>query len=114
MLIVVRDADEENYDDVQRIFDQSVSFAVIPKRHIETWYYYLDNPGSSDSGDEICKRKNQYPKFGVKPTQYGKRLEAVANEIRQGKMPSNVPDSLFRALKHLVECERNKRLIQEQ
>jgi hypothetical protein len=112
MLIVVRDADRENYDDVIKKFNGSVSFVVVPKRHIETWYYYLDNPGASDSDDETCKRKNQYPRNGVKPTQYGKKLEPVINEIRQGKaLPPNMPDSLIRTIKHLIECENSKQLV---
>jgi hypothetical protein len=112
VLIVIRDADMENHDAVMKNFDGSNSFVVIPKRHIETWYYYLDNPKLSDSGDEALKRKNEYPKSGVKPTLYGKKLEPVVNEMRQGKAPSsNMPDSLIRTIKHLIECESNKRLI---
>jgi hypothetical protein len=113
ILIVVRDADKEDYDDVIKNFGSSNSFVIVPKRHIETWYYYLDNPESTESTDEGCKRKDQYPKGGVKPTKYGKKLEPIINEIRQNKKPSNMPVSLFRTITHLVKCENSKRLVED-
>jgi hypothetical protein len=105
ILIVVRDADKEDYNDVIKKFDDSASFMVIPKRHIETWYYYLDNPNLSESNDESCKRKDQYPKTGVKPTRYGEKLELEINKIRQGQTSPNMPDSLSRTVKCLLDCE---------
>jgi hypothetical protein len=105
ILIVVRDADRENYDDVIKKFGGSVSFIVIPKRHIETWYYYLDNPELTESNDEIRDRKKDYPKTGVKPTVYGEKLELVINKMKQGRVSPNIPDSLSRTIKCLLECE---------
>jgi hypothetical protein len=111
ILIVVRDADGDDYDDVIKKFDGHVSFIVVPKRHIETWYYYLDNPKSPEANDEVCERKEQYERKGVKPTRYGKKLELAINEMRQGRTPSNMPPSLLRTIHHLIECESSKQVV---
>jgi hypothetical protein len=107
ILIVIRDADKEDYDSVIKNFDSSVPFFVIPKRNIETWYYYLDNQDLPESKNEQCDRKKQYQKPRVKPTRYGVTLEQVINKIRQSQKPPNMPDSLFRTVKRLLDCEEN-------
>jgi hypothetical protein len=85
---------------------------VIPKRHIETWYYYLDHPDNADTCDEDKKRKLLYDRKGVKPTLYGKKLEPLVNEIRQGKIPPNIPPSLLHTISWLVNCEKQKQPVQ--
>ena len=75
-------------------FDSPDVFAAIPKRHIETWYYFLDHPGAAESSGEKTGRKNNYPKAGTHPTFYGKKLLPLVNEIKQGRIPANLPKSL--------------------
>jgi hypothetical protein len=108
ILIIFRDADMESYDDVTKKFDVSGVFPAIPKRNIETWFYFLDNPNSADSLNESTDRKGEYPKTGTRPTSYGKKLEPVLNDIRQNKetKPSNIPNSLYRTAFQLIACER--------
>lgn len=105
ILVVVCDADNDKTADVLKKFDNPDSFAAIPKRHIETWYYFLDNSGLAESSGEEFWRKNDYPKAGTHPTFYGKKLVPLVNDIKQGKIPSNIPESLKTMIARLAAFE---------
>jgi hypothetical protein len=109
ILVVVRDADLDKHDDVISAFTvPGVVSAVIPRRNIETWLYFIDNQNSADSQDENADRKTEYPKSGTKPTLYGEKLESVLNDMRQNRIPPNIPDSLCKTAYQLIACEKQK------
>jgi hypothetical protein len=111
ILVVARDADTETYTEVIGKFDNADNiFIVIPKRNIETWFFFIDNVNTTTSNDEQIDRKNNYPKNGTKPTEYGEKFETLVNDMRNGKSFSNMPDSMQRTIKHLLTCEKARRI----
>jgi hypothetical protein len=112
ILVVVRDADVETYTEVIDKFNNADNiFIVIPKRNIETWFFFIDNVNSAMSNDEQIDRKNKYSRDVTKPTEYGEKFERLANDMRNGKSFSNMPDSMQRTIKHLLICEKARRVM---
>ncbi|GHT82092.1 hypothetical protein FACS1894137_00330 [Spirochaetia bacterium] len=110
ILVVARDADTDTYEDVLDEFAITGNriFTVIPKRNIETWFYFIDNQNDADASDEGSNRKDCYPKNGTRPTKYGKELEKIINELRQNHSVSNMPVSLEKTIAALMEREKQK------
>jgi hypothetical protein len=109
ILIVVRDADNETYEDAAKEFVPAANnmvFVVIPKRNIETWFYFIDHQDDPASNDENTDRKNNYRKLGS--TKYGKRLEDVINIRRNNNPTPNMPDSLDKTISALLSREKLK------
>jgi hypothetical protein len=105
ILIVARDADTETYEmAVQGFAPTNRVFAVIPKRNIETWFYFIDNPHNPASANEEEDRKNSYR--NAKPSKYGAKLEGVINMRRNNQATPNMPGSLEKTIAALLAREQ--------
>jgi hypothetical protein len=107
ILVVARDADNETYNNAKKEFNpiNDKIFLVIPKRNLETWFYFLDNQNDKASKDETTDRKNSYHR--AKPTKYGEKLEDIINQKRQNLSSlTNMPDSLEETILALLKREK--------
>ena len=105
-LFVITDADNKSVEERKRQLDSELRgqthprgegekiLYIIPRRNIETWFYYLDN----DAADEEANYKNHYR--NAKPSHHGRQL---AKRCKEGAL-DNPPPSLS------IACEEWRRV----
>jgi ribosomal protein L11 methylase PrmA len=108
VLIVLRDADMDEYNEVLSSFGDSVSnvFITIPKRNIETWFYFFANK-NAESQDETINRKDWYKNNNEKPkpVHCGKQLVDLINNYKSGQSIPHIPVSLDATVSRIIKYE---------
>ncbi|MDR2869258.1 MAG: hypothetical protein LBV04_02300 [Deferribacteraceae bacterium] len=98
VFIVVRDVDMADYQAVKSKFanESNNIFLVLPKRNIESWFYFLDHIDKPEALDETIDRKQQLSHKDIKPTTYAKVLCQLLDNP-----PANLPASLAENINQL-------------
>jgi len=114
VLIVFRDADKENAEDIVDSFDNKNKnvFVASPKRNIETWFYYFhhkdDEKNKTECANETVDRKGgRREKFLYKHTWCGGQFVDIINGIKNGQVPLYLPPSLNATAVRVIEYEKN-------
>ena len=108
LLIVLLDADEEDFENIVGSFDDKDNvFVASPKRNIETWFYYFHNKGKADCVDESVDRKGgRREKALYKPSTCGELFVDIIDNIRNGQTPLHLPPSLNATAQRIIELEK--------
>ncbi len=102
VLIVVCDVDMDDVEQLEQKFscaDGDPVFCILPRRNIETWFYFLADRNNAECADESKDRKQSLKNSTARqtPTKYGKSLAGCNNLSGSDQ----VPESLRRACAHI-------------
>jgi hypothetical protein len=110
-LVIMQDADKETQYDVLHSFSGLTDrvFVVVPKRNIETWFYFFAHKNDIDAASESDDRKQWYKHNDEKPkpATCGREYVDIVNAKKNGQSIPNIPASLDATTEQIILCEKN-------